>query len=210
LPRIYIGLLFISIGLAGSQNPEIPVIMNFDTAPDPAFVNRFQRDVDHIFKPANLKLIWRTNDTEPMPGNRPAIRLAFHGVCADRRVMDMEGVKLGKVKLGWTQVRNDNVLPFSNIDCDEIARLSRCDGSREAVLIDMFYRLTARVIAHELLHVLLGTTEHGNTPLRLRRLDPNTLHTESKLRAADLAALRHALEDSATMIATRSKKPPAW
>jgi hypothetical protein len=70
--------------------------------------------------------------------------------------------------LGSTHVSNGEVLPFADIHCDRIRSFVAAPLSiyGSAVVRDeMFGRAVARVMAHELYHILLKTTSHGKKGL---------------------------------------------
>jgi hypothetical protein len=70
--------------------------------------------------------------------------------------------------LGSTHVSNGEVLPFADIRCDQIRSFVAGPLSiyGSAVVRDeMFGRAVARVMAHELYHILLKTTSHGKKGL---------------------------------------------
>jgi hypothetical protein len=95
-----------------------------------------------------------------------------------------------RVRLGWTQRVDGEIVPYSTIDCDGIARMIALDESARPMAGMKYRHLSARVVAHELLHVLLHTSEHGGTVLRRWRVESGTFQQPGWLSAEEIAALQ--------------------
>jgi hypothetical protein len=112
--------------------------------------------------PMGLRFEWR--DLRG-PKDVPAVELAvvsFKGRC------NVAGLQPHNIStpgaLGWTHISDGVILPFTDVDCDEIriflqrALLGVSARDREEV----FGRALARVLAHELYHIFADTTRHGS------------------------------------------------
>jgi hypothetical protein len=87
-------------------------------------------------------------------------------------VVELEGVCAAEawrgdnsVKLARTPVTDGRVLPFSTVACGALRQAVGPAIAGQALAMREFLmgRAMARVVAHELYHVLVGTTEHSGT-----------------------------------------------
>jgi hypothetical protein len=88
--------------------------------------------------------------------------LRFHGQCTPDP--DPPGRERSTARaLAFTHIADGEVLPFIDVDCDRIRDVIRPEVKvRSAAEAGMLLgRAMGRVIAHELLHVLTGSTAHG-------------------------------------------------
>src|SRR5207248_11156110 len=100
--------------------------------------------------------------------------------------------RLGSAALGRTHVTDGQVLPFSEVNCDRIrAFLSQAliplapQDRNEA-----FGRAVARVLAHELYHIITRTAHHGSSGVaRAAYTVPELMAGDFYFEKADLRAL---------------------
>jgi hypothetical protein len=106
-----------------------------------------------------------TFDWRPLNGNRGEVSIelavvTFRGRC-DAAELSPRYAAVGA--LGWTHVSNGTILPFAEVDCARIRTflgrglLAITPAERD----DALGRAIARVMAHELYHILAGTSNHG-------------------------------------------------
>jgi hypothetical protein len=98
--------------------------------------------------------------------------------------------------LATTNVTDGHVLPFSAVNCAALSRVLAPALLRDAgAQRDFLYgRAMARVVAHELYHVLMRTTEHGRAGI-----------ARGCFSVEDLVAERFEFE--ATVLARMRRKP---
>jgi len=155
-----------------APTPSIGVFMDFDNAPGSAPLAVMKTEVQKLLKPSGLSLDWHmlgeNRGRQPFSG---LVVLKFKGKCR------VEGWSLGPIEygqeigdettLGFTDVVNGHVVPFSEVECDRIrdalAYLNPGAGRKERQ--KAFGVALARVVAHELYHVLAHTTTHAGTGL---------------------------------------------
>ncbi len=175
------------------QPPRVGLLLRFEHPPDSRFVKQLRREVSRLFQPSGLDFRWEVLDGGRRPGAYEAVVLVeMRGRCSDHRVFEVREEPESRVDLGWTIVNDGEVIPYSVVDCDQIARVTRRTGqfSDRRLLPWLFLRLAARVTTHEILHVLLQTTEHHNTDFRRSPLDSSALLLDARLSHAEVAALR--------------------
>ncbi len=133
--------------------PELGLYLHFDAKPSAVFVRAMEKEVASILSPDVLRLHWVTG--EDTNAYSRAVVVRFRGTC---RGGPDEVERLRRVTLGTTKVADGRILPFSDVNCDELRAFLKDEApGGEARLA----RASARVLAHELYHVLLQTREHG-------------------------------------------------
>lgn len=151
------------------QAPVAPVapialLTQFDQEPSAAVRGALQSELQAIMQPIGLHFEWR--DLRPTE-NTSAVELVvvtFRGHC-DLDQLQSASVMPGA--LGWTHVSNGIILPFSDVDCDAVrgflqrSLMGITDSRRE----ETYGRALARVLAHELYHVMANTSVHGGCGL---------------------------------------------
>jgi len=100
--------------------------------------------------------------------------------------------------LASTNVTDGRVLPFASVNCAALTRsLSTVLSKDAAAQRDFYYgRALARVIAHELYHILMRTTDHSRNGV-----------SRSCFSTADLVAEHFTFED--TVLAQLRPRPPS-
>jgi len=147
--------------------PTLGIFMDFDATPGNSSVAAMQQEVANLLKPSGIEVNWRL--TGENNGDEPYARLVvlkFHGNCrADGRApLPAEKSETEEpVTLGDAKVENGKVLPFSEVRCDEVKKaLSYLTpaASQEQRQVALGIAM-ARVVAHELYHILARTTSHA-------------------------------------------------
>lgn len=174
--------------------PTVGVLLSFQHPPPGYYVQQFQRDVARIFRPSRLDLRWQILDNNTQPGvYSRVVVVELRGRCGYNRLPTVAPNREPNVRLGWTTWNDGEVIPHVTIDCDRIAAVisqARTQISNRLILPDLYQRLTARVMVHELMHVLLRSADHDSsdclkTPLRLA-----DFQTPPRLSVHNLQALR--------------------
>lgn len=145
--------------------------MEFDSTPGAASVEVMKKEVDDLLKPAGLSLDWRlikeNHGNEPFAG---LVVLKFKGECKAEAAYDLPsnfGTAGEDETLGSTKVDHGRVLPYSEVECDQVRKalsyLGPGAGQKErqrAMGMAM-----GRVVAHEIYHILASTTQHASKGL---------------------------------------------
>ncbi|HEY1241924.1 MAG TPA: hypothetical protein VGF16_15280 [Bryobacteraceae bacterium] len=147
--------------------PSVGVFMDFDAAPGDAALQTMETEVSRLLRPAGVSLDWRlakeNRGDESFAG---LVVVKFKGSCRVERwsAPPEDFGTLGETRaLGSTKVVNGRVLPFSEVECDQVRKalgyLDPAVGSTERQRV--LGVALARVLAHELYHVLGRTTGHA-------------------------------------------------
>jgi hypothetical protein len=148
------------------ETPSVGVFLDFDSAPGQLPVEAMKKEVDKILKPSGVALDWRlaadNHGTEAFNG---LVVLKFKGKCKIEgwSQPNPDAAAGEEHTLGATKVVNGNVLPFTEVQCDEVKRalayLRPEANARERQRA--FGIALGRVVAHELYHVLARSTAHA-------------------------------------------------
>jgi len=111
---------------------------------------------------------------------------------------DMDGSPAHLVPgpLGWANAVNGTVLPFSDLACENLRGAVQSaigDGNelRPNVLLG---RAMGRVLAHELYHIVAGTSGHGSDGVTQASLSPRELTSgQLELKKSDVEAVQMGL-----------------
>lgn len=146
--------------------PSVGVFLDFDSVPGTVPVDVMKKEVDKILKPSGVALDWRmaseNHGNEVFSG---LVVLKFKGKCKLEGWSDTPASLFpGEERtLGTTKVVNGQVMPFTEVRCDEVKRalayLRPEANQRERQ--KAFGIALGRVVAHELYHILARTTGHA-------------------------------------------------
>lgn len=156
--------IVIAIGGASiSAAAELTVILDVRGTLEPAVHIEFRREFERILKVPDLRIGWRilSAKTAQESFERLAI-VRLNGAClAGRTPLPIVEEPDGP-PLGLAHVADGKVLPFAEVDCDAVrwmlkGTLQEAGAESRSVLVG---RALARVAAHEVYHILAGTTDH--------------------------------------------------
>ncbi len=163
-----------------SAHRAVGIFMEFESTPVAASLEAMEHDVGALLQASGVTLDWRfvkqNQGTESFAG---LVLLKFKGTCrAESAVQPATDFgSLGETRpLGTTKVSHGHVLPYTEVQCDQVreALSYLAPGADRKTRQNAYTRALARVVAHELYHVLARTTGHA---------------------AAGLAKASHSLED---------------
>ncbi len=152
-------LLTVCISLyAGAQNRSLALYAGEAHGLDPAALRSARQELQRLLSPTNIDLLWK-DLTSRKSGEQfdHVVVVTFGGVCSEA------GPALSaEVSLGDSSVSEGAVLPFFRVDCEYLSRMLtpslRSMTSQQRSVA--FGRALARVMAHEIYHIVGETTEH--------------------------------------------------
>jgi hypothetical protein len=160
-----------------SEPPEIGLLLRFDAPPGRAFVAAMERELGRIMSSANLRLKWLLpDDPEGKESFAREMVFTFHGSC--RAIPGEPGAMQfsRRVTLADTLVQGAALLPYSETNCDRLRGfLSADEDPPEAGAEGRLGFAMARVLAHEMYHVLLQTRTHGKRGIAKAAQTPSAL-----------------------------------
>jgi hypothetical protein len=158
--------------LAAGANVEI-FLQNPNAIPD-STLQEMKLEVSSLLEPAGFRIGWRGagDSATEVPGDLVVVEL--RGACT---LPSPAIARPPVVQLGSSAVADGKVLPFSWVDCTELARmLEPYFATARRQPRDLVYgRAVARVVAHELYHVLGRTLAHTATGLTKARFELSDL-----------------------------------
>jgi hypothetical protein len=184
-------------GSTDDTEPNLAVYLKTSPLQPSLPLQWMQRELSQIMLHAGFAIEWR--DARSPQGYGEIANLAvveLRGVCGLRANSDppAEAVQDGE-PLASTPVMSGHILPFSTVNCDAVSRLlaPALDIDSGAHADFVYGRAMARIIAHELYHVLSGRNEHDHAGIAkagftLRDL----LNDRFEFEAATLARLKPA------------------
>ncbi len=158
-------LLVSAIDLPARRGPARPVSVlaiayTFDGPHSDQVLLEVQNEVRRLFPLPGLQIVWRSLDDGQLSEAFQNLLVArFHGSCA---VSYQTNPSDAASALGFTHVTDGQVIPFLQVDCNRVLRLTgrlRVSDPMESNK-RRIGRAIARVLAHEMYHVLAETTEH--------------------------------------------------
>jgi len=164
---VRLGTILLLPLLTGAQTAGVGVFMQFESAPAAASLEVMKTEVDHLLKASGIEIDWRlVKENHGDESFSRVVFLKFKGSCKSEGAAPPPNDfgTLGETHaLGSTQVQNGRVLPYSEVECDQVRKalsyLGPGAGRKERQ--SALGRAMARVVAHELYHILARTTAHA-------------------------------------------------
>jgi hypothetical protein len=151
-------------GVAPAAAAILPITLytDFENEPAQPILAALEDELASIMTPIGIRFEWRNLDHHP-PGEATAelAVVTVKGRC------DTNGL-LPKTKLagalGFTHISDGQILPFTEISCDQVRTFlqNELSGMDRQDRDFAFGRALGRVLAHELYHILGNTTHHGS------------------------------------------------
>ena len=119
-----------------------------------------KHELDQAFKDTHLKLDVQLRDRAKRLDVQDIVVVRLKGVCQMENfapLMDEQG------PLAWTHIVDGQILPFSDVDCQHVrnAVAKALWGGQRREKDRLLGRALARVIAHEIMHIVGKTHEHS-------------------------------------------------
>jgi hypothetical protein len=171
-------------------SPDVTVILDIKGQFSPDAIRQMQHEANRIIGSANIVLDWRTVDEAAAGNFRDLVVFTFNGSCA---------LNSGPVPqwapgaYAFTHSADGEVQPFGEVDCDRVANsVKTASASEDRTNPDLLIgRALGRVVAHELVHMLTKSSEHGNEGVQKASLSGRQLISASlPLSVLDLDRLK--------------------
>lgn len=152
-----------------------------------------ERESGLILGSSGVKLDWKMLGQDPFASYRDLVVMTFKGSCEFEPAPPRYD-ELGPIgPLATTRTTNGEVQPFGEVDCTRVVNsarnaMSQEDWARGDLLIG---RAMGRVVAHELVHMLTKSGEHGTEGVEKPALSGKQLISASlPLSAFDIDRLK--------------------
>jgi len=160
-----IGLVVLVTGASGKSHnkPEsLTIIFQFDGPYSQKSLAAMQRELDSVMRDTLIGIDWRERGQVAASDWFPnLVVVKFKGKCRMEPISDFS---CESGPLAFTYSTDGALLPFSEVACDRVRSSLRTamwggDYGRSDML---FGRALARVLAHELYHILADTKSHAD------------------------------------------------
>ena len=185
--KAFLHLLFV-IPLAAADLPSLGIYLHFAEAPASSALEDMKREVASRLTREGLDLRWRAlEQNRGSESFHQLVVVRFRGRCVPGPARSLQEFSLPFVKPGTlasTAVRDGRVLPYSEVDCDEIRK-----SLGDKVL--SLGRALGVVVAHELHHILHNSVQHAKAGWMRRQLDRKDLTKKERQTNLPPFALSH-------------------
>jgi hypothetical protein len=153
----------------------LTVVFQFDNPHSKKAFEEMKRELGSIFKNAGIQIGWRDRDqVSSSESFANLVVVKFRGACKIDPATDRDE---DSGPLAFTYTSDGAILPFSEVECDRVrSSLRHAVSGGDRTRSDLvFGRAMARVLAHELYHVLSGTESHAAKGVAQRALSGSDL-----------------------------------
>ena len=195
----------ISAPSAGSADNTLVVYLKADAQQKAAPIEEMKHEVGVLMAQAGFQVEWRGVGAQSGDSADAAMLavLELNGACGIAPgYRGTETPQVSTKSLATTAISDGQVLPFSQLNCTALTRsvsapLAQAPGAQRDFL---YGRAMARVVAHELYHVLMRTTAHARGGVARSCFTTSDLLTERfEFEGATLASLRTRIESVETV-----------
>jgi hypothetical protein len=167
--------------LSSPSASAIAIYYSLDTRPAPAVWTSMQSELARIFDPASVSFTWRQLDGRGGEAESELVVVRFRGACTtDHWQAAGRGLSAqGGYSLADSDISNGQVLPFADVDCNALR--SYLAGERFADPSASLGKAMARVLSHEIYHILTDSTAHAHSGIA------RAAHSRAELTASTFA-----------------------
>ncbi len=182
------------LGNDRSDDPNartLAIMTGYERPLTPETMAEMRKEIEKVVLVPDLNIVWRQLDA-----NRPqevfdhVLVARFRGSCG---VVDFPRLAGFDNVLGFTHLSDGVILPFVEVDCERVRGLLRREFQRRSQTVRelLLGRALARVLAHELYHVLAGTSKHSTRGIAKAHMSPDDLvRDDLAFEDGDLAKIR--------------------
>jgi hypothetical protein len=169
----------------------ITIVLDFAGPHDVRSTQIMERETEAILKDSGLRLEWKLREEAAQKSFSDLVVLRFKGSCVLQDASPAPSREFGS--LAFTYTTDGVVQPFGEVSCDTIGAFLLSEGERSAHEDPQHAMGVAlgRVVAHELVHMLLGSEKHAEAGVFKPGLTAEQLVSgELQLDEGDLDRLR--------------------
>ena len=156
----------------------LTILLKFESEASPSALTELKKESESVLKNTGLQLAWSLGEEyDPSKSATDLVIVKFKGHCAMEtypQLIDERG------PLAWTWSTDGEVLPYSEVSCDKVRNSIRkvMHGGDYARGDELLGRAVGRVLAHELVHILANSKQHGKDGVAKTALSPANLIAE--------------------------------
>jgi hypothetical protein len=175
--------------MSAFADDELVVYLKADPNQPAAPVAIMKRELTSLMSTAGYRVQWGDESHSPL-----LVVVELNGTCALPLGYPVRTSASSAGALATTAVTDGQVLPFASVNCAALARSLSAPlaGDPTAQRDYYFGRAMARVVAHELYHIIMRTPDHSQNGITRSCFSTNDLMTERfEFEGSVLAQLRH-------------------
>jgi hypothetical protein len=180
-------------GRPSKTSATIALVPHFEMPSGDRLIHWLAPMIAQVFRPAGLSLEWYDN-REAVPANIVrTLDVSFHGTCWPMSARSSRISSLSFGRLGWVFSHDGQIADEVAVDCAQVMHLAADarNTTTDGPLLELVYlRLMERVMAHELLHVLLLSRGHGRSEFSRPRMQASDWRGIGHLTTSELRSLR--------------------
>ena len=153
------------------------VVMTFEQDFSRPTLENMQRELEYILEPFDFQFRWRLglNDRREEIANL-LISVRMRGRCSISLPEEPPKPFPTRV-LGQTEMSEGKLLSYCDVDCDGVRNMiwSAVSGESFVQMQNLMGRALGRVLAHDVFHILAGTTRHRRNGISRAVMTPEDL-----------------------------------
>jgi hypothetical protein len=160
-------LIFCSC-IAMAQDRSIAVFVAADHDAGSSVLRSMQREAEDALGPSQIHISWHAMEASQYSQVYESMAMVrLRGECRVEAPPARRGLQINSEPLGQTQVVEGKVLPMAEIRCDAVRRVidRELRSAHPDQKEELLGRALGRVVAHELYHILLRSSDHGRDGL---------------------------------------------
>jgi hypothetical protein len=160
-------LIFCSC-VAVAQEKSIAIFVGTDHEAGAGVLRSLQREAEDALGPSQVHISWHAMESSQYSQVYESMAMVrLRGECRVEAPAARRGLQINSEPLGQTQVVEGKVLPMADIRCDAVRRVidRELRAAHPEQKEELLGRALGRVVAHELYHILLRSTDHGRDGL---------------------------------------------
>lgn len=141
----------------------LEVYFKAESGQSPQLISIIKEELSAIMRPAGYEVRWGSPQSSSSGGGSSALAwIEFQGVCGETSRWDGPPVVSPDGPLGSAEVEGNRVLPFISVNCERLNGMLEKSLRRFPSTLRRYHsgRAAARIIAHELYHVLSDAQQH--------------------------------------------------
>lgn len=157
---------------------NLTIVLEYDQKYSNSSVEEMEQEIRNLLRRTGVNISFRKK-TELLQHEEfeELVLIRFRGICSLSSTSDKD-TESSRV-LGWSHVMSGEVLPFGDVSCDNVRRVVEGALSGTADHRERLYgRALARVVSHELYHIIGGTHLHGKKGIAQASLSGQDLVSE--------------------------------
>jgi hypothetical protein len=176
-------LLFVILSAARADSgvpasDVLEVYIKGQEASTPDVLAAMNRELNALMETARYRVMWRgAADPPSSTGAEHLVIVELRGVCMAQFATVASKPLSWTIPLASSSVVDGKVLPFTWVDCTALNRFLApvASAKPKAAQDDLYGRSMARLLAHELYHVLAQTDDHAPAGIAKARFSPADL-----------------------------------